>query len=217
MPDYATQRFTMVESQVRTNDVTDARIIAAMHEVPRETFVPAAKRALAYADVDIELVRGRFLLAARTFAKLLQLAAVKETDKVLDLGCTTGYSTAIISRLAPSVIGLEQDADLVRMACDAVPAAGGKSASIVQGALYDGLRDKAPYDVILINGAVEKVPDGLLAQLGDGGRLVTVLGAGPLGKACLFMRDQNHVGRRFAFDAPAPLLAGFRETVGFVF
>jgi protein-L-isoaspartate(D-aspartate) O-methyltransferase len=217
MPDYAAQRLTMVESQVRANDVTDQRIAAAMREIPREKFVPGTKRSIAYADAAIEVAPGRFLPEPRTFAKLLQLADVRPEDSVLDVACATGYSTAVIARLARAAIGLEQDADLLRTAYETVPTVGTANATIVQGALVEGFSGKAPYNVIFINGAVEKVPEGLLTQLAEGGRLVTVIRKGALDRACLYLREHGSVGHRFAFDAPAPLLVGFRETVGFVF
>jgi protein-L-isoaspartate(D-aspartate) O-methyltransferase len=217
MPDYAAQRLNMVESQVRTNDVTDPRIHAAMREVPREQFVPGAKRAVAYAEAAIEVVRGRYLLEPRTFSKLLQLGGVGANDTVLDIACGTGYSMAVIAKLAKTVIGLEQDADLVRVASEAVPAVGAKNATVVQGSLIDGFPGNAPYDVIFINGAVETIPDALLAQLAEGGRLVAVIKSGELGRATLYLREQGRVGHRVAFDAAAHSLVGFRNTVGFVF
>lgn len=217
MPDYAAQRLNMVESQVRANDVTDPRIADAMRAIARENFVPGAKRSVAYADGPIEVARGRYLLEPRTFAKLLQLAEMAPGDSVLDVGCATGYSTAVIARLAGRVTGLEQDADLVRTACDAVPASGAKNAAVVQGSLVEGFAAKAPYNVIFINGAVEKIPDSLLSQLAEGGRLVTVIRSDALSRACLYLREHGRVGHRVAFDAPAPLLAGFRQAVGFVF
>jgi len=218
MPDYAAQRLTMVESQVRTNDVTDIRIHAAMREVPREVFVPAAKRPVAYADAAIEVVRGRYLEEPRTFAKLLQLGQIGPNDSVLDIACGTGYSTAVMARIAKTVIGLEQDADLVRVASETVPTTGVRNASIVQGSLIDGFPAKAPYDLILINGAVEHVPDALLAQLGEGGRLAAIVSSGgAMGRGTLYVRDHGRIGRREEFDAPAHPLVGFRNTVGFVF
>src|SRR6201995_94627 len=120
----ASARFNMIEAQVRTNDVTDPRIHAALDAVARERFVPTAKRALAYADVPVEIAPGRFLLDPRSFAKALQLADVTADDKVLDVGCGTGYSAAVLGRLAANVVALEQDADLVRIASDALAAAG---------------------------------------------------------------------------------------------
>jgi protein-L-isoaspartate(D-aspartate) O-methyltransferase len=217
MPDYAGQRLNMVESQVRANDVTDVRIHAALREVARERFVPAAKRAVAYADAAIELVPGRYMLEPRSFAKMLQLAEIAPSDSVLDVGCATGYSAAVLAKLAARVIGLEEDAELVRVASDMLPALGAGNARVVQGALVGGHVASAPYDVIFIDGAIELVPDALLAQLADGGRLVGVLQQGPQGRATLFRREGGHVGQRVAFDASAPLLAGFRQPAGFVF
>lgn len=217
MPDYTAQRLNMVESQVRANDVTDIRIHQAMRGVPRERFVPTAKRAIAYADGPIEVVANRYLLEPRTFSKLTQLAQVAAQDRVLVVGCNTGYSTAVLARLAAKVTGLEQDADLVRVSSDMVPAVGATNATIVQGPLADGYKSGAPYDVIFIDGAVEAVSDALLGQLAEGGRLVAVVQSGEQSRAVLYVRQQGRVGHRVAFDAWAPSLAGFRQKVGFVF
>jgi protein-L-isoaspartate(D-aspartate) O-methyltransferase len=217
MPDYAAQRFNMVESQVRACDVPDRRIQAAMLEIPRERFVPAAKRAMAYAEVPVEVVPGRFLLEPRTLAKLLLLAGIGPEDRALDIGCTTGYASAVMARLARDVTGLEADVDLVRVACEMLPAVGAGNARVVQGSLIDGYPAGAPYDVILIDGAVEKVPDAILGQLGEGGRLVTVVQQGTQGQAGLYVRAQGRIGDRTDFDASATLLPGFRQPAGFVF
>ncbi|HEY0105531.1 MAG TPA: protein-L-isoaspartate O-methyltransferase [Rhizomicrobium sp.] len=217
MADYATQRFHMVEAQVRANDVTDTRIQAAMNAVPRERFVPAARRALAYADVPVEIAPGRYLSDPRSFAKLLQLAALRPTDHALDVGCATGYSTVVLARIVKSVIALDQDADLVRIAADMVPASGAANAIVTQGSLTEGVKVKAPYDVIVINGAVDAVPDSLLAQLAEGGRLVAIVNAGGQGRAHLFVRDKGSIGSRADFDASVPPLTGFKKVVGFVF
>ncbi|HEX4533622.1 MAG TPA: protein-L-isoaspartate O-methyltransferase [Rhizomicrobium sp.] len=217
MPDFAAQRFNMVESQVRANDVTDDAVLAALHEIPRERFVPNAKRALAYADAVVEVSPGRFLLDPRSFAKLLQLAQVEPGDKILDVGCATGYSSAVLSRLGRSVTALEQDADLVRVASEALPSVGASNATVVQGALADGFKAKAPYNVIFVNGSIEAEPKALLAQLGEGGRLVAVLQTKQPGVATLFLKENGHAGARPAFDATVPALAGFRQPVGFVF
>jgi protein-L-isoaspartate(D-aspartate) O-methyltransferase len=217
MPDYAAQRLNMVESQVRTNDVTDVRVQSAMREVPRERFVPTVKRAIAYADSAIEVVANRYLLEPRTFAKLAQLAEIKASDSLLDVGCATGYSTAVLAKIAAKVIGLEQDADLVRVASDTIAAVGAKNATIAQGSLADGHRAAAPYDVIFVNGAIEAAPEALLTQLAEGGRLVAVMKSGAQSRAMLYLRQHGRTGSRVAFDAWAPLLAGFRHKVGFVF
>ena len=207
----------MVDAQVRANGVTDPRIHAAMGEIARETFVPAAKRALAYADVPVEVSPGRYLLDPRTFSKLLALADVGSTDTVLDVGCATGYSAAVLARLARSVIALEQDAELVRTACDLLAAAGVANAIVTQGPLNQGLQAKAPYDVVFVNGAIDSAPETLLGQLAEGGRLVAVLGEGAGGRAQLFVREHGRIGGRPGFDAGVPPLVGFSRTVGFVF
>lgn len=216
MPDYILQRFNMVESQVRTNDVTDVRIQDAMRDIPREKFVPGPKRALAYAESVIEVVPGRYLLDPRTFSKLVQLADIRSTDTILDVACGSGYSSAVLARLGARVTALEEDAELVRIASDALPFAGA-NVTIVQGKLSDGYRNTAPYDVIFINGAVELVPEALKAQLAENGRLVVVIRKGPQGRAHLFVRELGRIGSRPDFDATVPLLPGFREPAGFVF
>jgi protein-L-isoaspartate(D-aspartate) O-methyltransferase len=217
MPDYAAQRLTMVETQIRTNDVTDVRIHEAMRTVPRERFVSAAKRALAYSDTEVELVSNRYLLEPRVFAKLVQLAEIGASDKILDVGCATGYDSAVLARIGAKVFALEEDADLVRVASDMLPAVGASNATVVQGALAQGHKQAAPYDVIFISGGVEVVPDMLLHQLAEGGRLVAVIRKGPQGRATVFVKGHGRIGSRPAFDASAPLLAGFREPVGFTF
>jgi protein-L-isoaspartate(D-aspartate) O-methyltransferase len=165
----------------------------------------------------VEVSPGRYLLDPRTFAKLLQLASLKGTDSVLDVACGTGYSSVVIGRIARSVVALEQDADLVRIASEMVPASGATNVTVVQGGLTEGVKANAPYDVIFINGAVEAVPDSLLAQLAEGGRLVAVIQGGAQGHAQLFVKDKGRVGSRADFDATVPVLTGFRKVVGFVF
>lgn len=208
-------RFNMVEAQVRTANVTDPRILAALNAVPRERFVPRAAAALAYADVPVAIAPGRYLLDPRSFAKLVQLAGVGAEDRVLDVGCGTGYSAAVLARLAGEVVALEQDADLVRVASDLLATAVGK-VELVQGGLIEGAKSHGPFDVILVNGAVEEVPESLLAQLAEGGRLVAVLKEGQ-SRAWLFLKEKGHVGKRPDFDADVPVLAGFKKAVGFVF
>jgi protein-L-isoaspartate(D-aspartate) O-methyltransferase len=217
MPDYAAQRSNMVASQILANDVTDTRLLAAFAKIERERFVPGAKRALAYADAQVEIVPGRWLLDPRTFAKLLRLAEIFPEDKVLDVGCTAGYSTAVLSLIAGRVVGLEQDADLVRVASEAVRTLPAPNATVVQNSLPDGYGTAAPYDVIVIEGAIEAAPHALLAQLADGGRLVTIVRNEVQGHAVLYLNEQGRIGRRVAFDASAHVLAGFRQPAGFVF
>ena len=208
-------RFNMVEAQIRPADVTDERILAAMSAVPREKFVPGSARALAYADVPVAVAQGRYLLDPRSFAKLVQLAEIESTDRVLDVGGGTGYSAAVLARLAGEVVALEQDADLVRAASQLLANVVGK-VEVVQGGLVEGVKDRAPFDVIFVNGAIEQVPDTLLSQLAEGGRLVTVLKDGQ-SRAWLFLKENGQVGRQPDFDADVPVLAGFKKAMGFVF
>jgi protein-L-isoaspartate(D-aspartate) O-methyltransferase len=209
-------RFNMVEAQIRTSNVTDPRIHAAMGAVAREKFVPHAARALAYADVPVAIAQGRYLLDPRSFAKLLQLAQITAEDRVLDVACGTGYSSAVLGRLAAEVVALEQDADLVRVASELLANVVGK-VEVVQGGLIEGVKGQGPFDVIFVNGAIEQTPDTLLAQLAEGGRLVTVMRESGQARAWLFVKQNGQVGRRPDFDADVPLLAGFKKAMGFIF
>jgi protein-L-isoaspartate(D-aspartate) O-methyltransferase len=219
MVDYAQARRTMVDCQVRPSDVTDLRIIAAMLDVPRELFVPAARRGIAYLDIDVLVGEGaspRALLKPMVFAKLLQAAAIGETDHVLDAGCATGYSSAVLGQLAGSVIALEEDSALSRIA--AANLAGlAANVTVASGRLTEGWQQGAPYDAILLEGASEVVPDSLLAQLKDGGRLLAVAGSGPMGKATIYRMAGGRVTAQPLFDASAPMLPGFAKFAAFVF
>lgn len=215
MPDLQTARFNMIEAQIRANDVTDVRIHAALEAVARERFVPTAKRALAYADVPVEIAPGRYLLDPRSFAKALQLARITAGDRVLDVGCGTGYSAAVLGRLAANVVALEQDADLVRVATGLL--ANEPHIQVAQGALIEGFPGGGRYDVIFVNGAVEAEPETLLSQLEEGGRLVAFLQSGAQGRAVLYLKEHGQIGHRADFDANVPLLAGFKKHLGFVF
>jgi len=208
-------RFNMIEAQVRVNDVTDARILAALDAVPREKFVPTAARALAYADVPVAVAPGRYLLDPRSFAKMLNLAQVGAGDRVLDVGSATGYSAAVLARLADKVVALEQDAELVRAASQLLAAVQG-TVEVVQGGLVEGSEALGPYDVIFVNGAIEQVPETLLGQLAEGGRLVAVIKDGQ-SRAWLYVKENGQVGRRPDFDADVPVLAGFKKAMGFIF
>jgi protein-L-isoaspartate(D-aspartate) O-methyltransferase len=220
MFDFAAARRMMVDGQVRTADVTDPRIIAAMLELPRERFVPERHAALAYLDLDIAVTAGtpaRRLLKPMVLAKLVQAAEIGPQDRVLDIACATGYSTALLSRLAYHVVGLEQDATLARHARENLAADGAANTEVVEGSLTDGWPAGAPYDVILINGAAEVVPEQLLHQLAEGGRLLAVVGRGPASKASLYLLSSGQVSRLAIFDAAAPALPGFAEPPAFVF
>lgn len=208
----------MVDGQVRTADVTDLRIIAALLEVPREAYVPSDRLAMAYLDVDVPIGRGgRALLKPMVFGKLLQAAGIGDTDHVLDLGCLTGYSAAVLSRLAGSVVALEEEVALARAAGESLARTGAQNLSVVSGPLNAGWAKGAPYDVILVEGAVEVVPEALLAQLKDGGRLLAVVGRAPMGKAMTYRMSGGHATAQPLFDAAAPLLPGFAKPAAFVF
>jgi len=210
----------MVESQIRTNDVTERRLVAAMSEVARERFVPASLRELAYIDEDVPLKEagsGRWLMEPMPFAKLVQLADIAPTDLVLDVGCGTGYSTAILARLADSVVGLESDPDLAGRAETLLVEDGVGNAAVVTGDLAAGYPTQGPYDVIVLEGAAEQIPDGLFAQLRDGGRLVAAMVEGPIGKATLFQKIGDDISARVAFDINVQKLPGFEKTPEFVF
>jgi protein-L-isoaspartate(D-aspartate) O-methyltransferase len=201
--------------------VTDPRLLAAMLDVPREQFFPEDKVSLAYLDIDVPVSETglpvRRLLKPMVLAKLIQAAGLAQTDHVLDVGCATGYSTAVLARLAGTVAGLEEDAELARQASTMLAAAGVTNAKVVTGALARGCPAEAPYDLILLEGATESVPAVLLEQLKNGGRLACVLGRGQAGKAMIYRRTDGDLSGRAVFDAAASLLPGFAKPQEFVF
>ena len=217
MFDAATARRLMVEGQVRTADVTDADLLEAMQTLPRERFLPAPLVQLAYLDGDIPIGKGRALLKPMVLAKLIQAARIGREDRVLDVGCGTGYSTAVLARLAGSVIGLEQDQELALQAKDALAAVGAGKVEIAIGPLTAGWPSGAPYDVILLEGATEILPETLGRQLKPGGRLVGVYGRSPAVKAMIFYLIEGQLVGRPIFDAAAPVLPGFVAPPAFVF
>ncbi|MDI3471428.1 MAG: Protein-L-isoaspartate O-methyltransferase [Pseudolabrys sp.] len=212
MSDFAAARRFMVDGQVRTNDVTDLRIIGAMLDLPRERFVDPK---LAYLDLDVAVAPSRRMLKPMVLAKLIQAAGIDGIDRVLDVGCATGYSSALLGRLAGEVIGLEESDALAKAATQNLRDAA--NVKVVTGAFRDGWAAAAPYNVILVNGAVEIVPKTLCGQLADGGRLVCIYGSGPAGKATLYLRAGAEVGSRPLFDAAAATLSDFVKPPAFVF
>ncbi|MGB3502441.1 MAG: protein-L-isoaspartate O-methyltransferase [Mesorhizobium sp.] len=215
--DFAALRTKMVDGQVRTTDVTSLPLLDAMLSVPREEFVPAARKALAYIDEDIEIAPGRFLMEASPFARLIQLADVRPSDFVLDVGAGTGYSSAVLSKIAGAVVALEEDADLAARAQAILSNLGCDAVAVVEGSLREGYAAQGPYDVILVGGAVDEVPEQILAQLKDNGRLVVVEGHGNAGAARIYVRQGAVTTPRTAFNASVRPLPGFHTAQVFEF
>jgi protein-L-isoaspartate(D-aspartate) O-methyltransferase len=217
MLDAATLRANMVASQLRTNDVSDARVRSAMSVIPRERFVPEAAVPLAYMEGCIALKSGRVMLDARSFGKMLQLATILPDELVLDLGCGMGYSSAVLSLIGGRVIGLEEDAELAAAAERNLSALGTSNVEVVRGPLAKGWPKAAPFDVIVVNGAIEEEPTHLIKQLKSGGRLVTIWREGAAGQGRLYVNEDGAAGSRSAFDAQVPVLPGFEKRPSFVF
>jgi protein-L-isoaspartate(D-aspartate) O-methyltransferase len=215
--DLEAARIAMIDSQVRVNDVTDRRLISAMISVPREVFVPAAKRASAYADLAVETRPGRWMAAARDFSKLLNIAAVRPEDRVLDIAPGTGYSSAVLARLAASVVALEDDEAGAKQLRDGLAAASTSGVEVVTGPLRAGFASKGPFDVIIVNGAVEEVPAAWLAQLAEGGRLAVPVAEGGVRRARLYTASGGKTAWRTPFDTPFPALPGFEKAAEFRF
>jgi len=217
MFDTAAARRMMVDCQVRTADVTDLGLIAAMLAVPRELFVPTALAAQAYVDGDIGVGGGRVLLKPMVLAKLIQAARAGGSDHVLDVGCATGYSSAVLARITGSVVALEEDPALAQQARQALDATGATNVLVASGVLTSGWPAGGPYDLILLNGATEIVPESLGRQLKPDGRLACIFGRVPAAKATLFRLVEGHLVGRPIFDAAAPVLPGFVAPPAFVF
>jgi protein-L-isoaspartate(D-aspartate) O-methyltransferase len=217
MFDAAAARRMMVDGQVRTADVTNLDLIAAMLAVPRERFVPPALADQAYSDGDIAIAPGRALLKPMVLGKLIQAADVSSADRVLDVGCGTGYSAAVLSRLVGSVAALEEDATLARQAQEALAAVGAAQVVVATGPLTAGWPSGAPYDLILLEGATEVVPEALGRQLKPNGQLLCIFGRAPTGRAMIFRIAEGQLVGRPIFDATAQVLPGFVAPPAFVF
>lgn len=225
MSDFSAARQKMVDGQVRPSDVTDLRIIDAMLAVPREDFVPASQREMAYLDLDLQIDAAgeavpdrpkRYLVKPVVLARMLQAAAIAATDNVLVVGCATGYSAAVVGRLAGRVTATESDPALVQGAADRLRA-GSPHAECVAAAAADGYAANAPYDVIVLVGATEIVPSALYRQLAPGGRLVGVFAMTLPPRAVLVTRSHDDFGTRALFDAAVPVLSGLERPASFVF
>jgi protein-L-isoaspartate(D-aspartate) O-methyltransferase len=221
MQDFATARHKMVDGQVRPSDVTDIRILDAMLAVVREAFVPEHRRALAYLDLDLDLTEGgsprRYLIKPAVIARMLQAAEIGDTDKVLVAGTASGYTAAVVARLAGQVIATETDSDHAARAREILAGQGLSNVTFLAAAAGAGDPAGAPYDVIVLDGATEVTPDKLYGQLKEGGRLVGVFAATKPPRATIVTRSHGDFGYRTLFDAVAPVLPGLERLPAFVF
>jgi protein-L-isoaspartate(D-aspartate) O-methyltransferase len=223
MMDFETARLKMVESQIRTTDVTSHSVLNAFFAVPREAFVPEKLKTLAYIDNDVEICpaaagkAARYLMQASPLAKLLQLAAIGKDDMVLEVGAGTGYTSALLSLLAGSVVALECDEALAAQARSTLAGLGYDNVSVASGPLEKGNAAGAPYDLIFVNGAVEEVSADLFGQLRDDGRLVVVQGYGNSARASVFVRERGAISENVFFNASVKALPGFAKAREFVF
>ena len=221
MSDFSTARQKMVDGQVRPSDVTDLRIIDAMLAVPREAFVPDSQRALSYLDLDLDVSEAgaakRFLVKPAVIAKMLQAAEIRETDSVLVVGCASGYTAAVVAKLAGQVTATESDGSLAAKASDVLAKLGFGNVTVRAAAAADGDEINAPYDVIVLSGATEIIPDRLYRQLKDGGRLVGVFATSRPQRAMIVAHSHADFGDRALFDAAVPVLPGLERPPAFVF
>ncbi|UIJ73572.1 protein-L-isoaspartate O-methyltransferase [Aurantimonas sp. HBX-1] len=216
--DFESARTKMVDNQIRTTDVSSHAILRAFLQVPREEFVPAPRKPLAYIDEDVPLGGGRYVMEPSPLAKLLQLAAVRPDDVVLDVGCGSGYGSAILSHLAGSVVALEEDPQLAAQATDNLSRLDYVTCVVVEGRLAEGYPSEAPYDVIFFEGSVETLPETFFEQLREGGRMVVVEGVGLAAAARLYIKDEDGiVSDRFGFNCSIRPLPGFAKAASFEF
>jgi protein-L-isoaspartate(D-aspartate) O-methyltransferase len=220
MIDFAQARRMMVDSQLRTFDVNDIPLLDAMQSIPRERFVLPGRESLAYIDQDLLVSEGeerRFMLSPMILGRLIQVLEVEPGMRILDVAGGLGYSAAVLAAIGAQVVALESAEALAAAARDRLASVGARSVDVVVGRLDRGYEASAPYDAILVNGAVEVMPEGLLRQLADGGRLVCVEGRGRSARANLYVKAGDSYGKRSIFDAAAPLLPAFQAEQGFVF
>lgn len=216
MPDFALRRTMMVDTQVRPSDVTKFPIIEAMLTVPREAFVPAAKKEAAYVGENIDLGGNRVVLEARTLAKMLDALDVQRDELVLDVACGLGYSSAVIARMAEAVVAVEEDEARATEAQSILAQVGADNVAVEAGALTEGAPKHGPYDVIVLQGAVEHLPDTFAAQLKDGGRIGAIFAEGAVGVVRIGYKLDGRISWRDAFNAGAPVLPGFEARRAFV-
>jgi len=218
MADFKALRQTMVDTQLRTNKVTDANVLAAMGEIPREMFVPEDRASLAYIDEDIHIGKSRCMAEPMILARMIQAAEIGPEDVVLDVACGSGYSSAILGRIARAVVAVESDTELAGAACARLTKLGMDNVVVEMGPINAGWSDQAPYDVIMVNGSCGEMSEAILSQLAEGGRLCAILrGPGGTGMAKLFVKSGGVVSNRGLFDANVPILPEFDLEEGFSF
>ncbi len=221
MSGFSTARQNMVDCQVRPSDVTDIRIIDAMLDVPREVFVPQHQRPLAYLDLDLDVSDGasakRFLIKSMVTARMLQAAEIGDTDRILVVGCATGYTAAVVAKFAGQVTATESEPSLVAKANSVLAELGLGNVTVRTAGAAEGYPAAAPYDVIILNGATEIVPERLYRQLREGGRLVGVFAMTQPPRATIVTHSHDDFGSRPLFDATAPVLPGPERLPTFVF
>ena len=215
MPDFTARRTMMVDTQIRPSDVTKFPIIEAMLTVPREDFVPAAQREAAYMGENLDLGQGRVLLEPRTLAKMLDALDISNDELVLDVGSAMGYSSAVIARMAEAVVAVEENEALHGVAQEALTASGVDNVILHHGPLVEGAAQHGPYDVIVIEGAAEKIPDAITAQLKDGGRIACLFQQGALGEVRVGLKQDGRISWRVSFNAGASVLPGFEAEKAF--
>ena len=223
--DFAIARRNMVDSQILPNRVVDTRIIDAMSEIPREAFVAANQAGIAYVDEALALGDGRYMMEPMIVARLLETAQLSSNDTVLCIGCGSGYASAIIARIVTVVVAVECDKSQAQKASNILVELGIDNVAVIDGVLSEGMADQGPYDVIFFDGAVSHVPEIIIQQLSDGGRLVAMVSAaggalgfaGAQGSAQLITRHGDAFSRQCIFDAGTPILPGFESEKPFVF
>ena len=215
MTDFATRRTFMVDTQVRPSDVTKFPVIEAMLSVPREVFVPDEKREAAYVGENLDLGASRVVLEARTLAKMLDALDIQNDDVVLDIGCGLGYSSAVIAKMADAVVAVEEER-FADEAQEILSTQGVDNVAGVAGELRHGAAKSGPYDVIILQGAVESLPEAIEAQLEEGGRIACLFQEGALGVVRIGYKLDGRVNWRFNFNAGAPVLPGFARHEEFV-
>lgn len=216
MSSFASQRITMVDTQIRPSDVVKYPVIDALLEVPRELYVPENQKDAAYAGTNLPLAPGRVLLEPRTFAKMLEVLDIQPNELVLDIGAGYGYSTAVIARLAQAVIALEEDEDMSAEAEGTLGSEAVDNAAVVTAPLAEGAPQHSPYDVIVIEGGVAELPAAIADQLKEGGRIACLFMEGALGTVRVGYKLDGRINWRFAFNAGAPVLPGFETAEAFV-